>query len=204
MKVLDLFCGKGGWSVPFIEDGAHVVGMDIVDWGYSGHLVLEDIRNLDGHRFEGYDFIVGSPPCNDFSCASLINKTRKNASPPDPKRGLELIKHFNRIISEAKPHYWAMENVRRLEKFYPIKPIWHFKIGRHSLRSLWGNLNLPLSPAFEFPRRIPHSLRNTDTEIFQKYGVKPLRGKDFAMIPYPIARFIADCVRTKLAMVVRD
>lgn len=27
MKVLDLGCGKGGWSIPFIEDGDEV-------WGY--------------------------------------------------------------------------------------------------------------------------------------------------------------------------
>jgi hypothetical protein len=201
MKILDLFCGKGGWSIPFIEDGDDVTGVDIVDLHYPGRLILEDIRNLDGRRFRDYDLIIGSPPCNDFSCASLINKTKNGgASAPDPKRGLDLIKHFNRIVNEAKPRYWAMENVRRLEKFYPIKPIWHFKIGRYSWRSLWGNLNLPLSPAFEFPRRIPHSLRNTDTEIFQKYGVKPLRGKDFAMIPYPIARFIVDCLKTQMVL----
>lgn len=39
MKILDLFCGKGGWSIPFIEQyGDEVWGIDIQDLGYPGHV----------------------------------------------------------------------------------------------------------------------------------------------------------------------
>jgi SAM-dependent methyltransferase len=199
LKVLDLCCGKGGWSIPFIEDGAHVVGVDIVDLGYPGHLLLEDIRNLDGHRFENYDLIIGSPPCNDFSTANLANLTRVDRRPevkPNPARGMRLVEAFNRIVSEAKPRFWAMENVRRLEKFYPVKPIWHFRIGRGAHRSLWGNLPIPLAPEFRFHNRIHNSRRAIDAHRYPAF--QRLMGKNFAMIPYPITRFIADCVKHQI------
>lgn len=196
MKVLDLFCGKGGWSIPFIEDGAHVVGVDIKDLGYPGHLILEDIRNLDGHRFRDYDFIVGSPPCNEFSTAMFqaISVGRK----PNPEKGLELIHEFNRFVAEAKPRFWLMENVRRLEKWYPIKPIWRFRMGAQAQRSTWGNLPIPLATDLRFPNRILSTTRGR--HYAKRKGVKALVSADFAMIPYPIARFIADCVKQQIVI----
>lgn len=193
MRVLDLFCGKGGWSIPFIEDGAHVVGVDIVDLGYPGHLILEDIRNLDGHRFKGYDFIVGSPPCNEFSTAKGVTHGIR-----DVNKGLALIVEFNRFVKEAQPRFWAMESTRRTEKFYPIKPIWRFRMGRKAQRSLWGNLPIPLTPEFTFPNRVMASGKVTRKGYAKKRGIKAIRGPDFAMIPYPIARFIANCVKQQL------
>jgi site-specific DNA-cytosine methylase len=191
MKVLDLFCGKGGWSIPFIEDGAEVVGVDMLNLGYPGCLLLMDIRQLNGFAFQGFDFIVGSPPCSQFSKArGLIH------GPRQIEKGLELISAFNRIVTEAKPRFWAMENVWRLRKWYPIKPIWDFRIGSQAKRSLWGNLNIPLSPEFRFPKRILNSRRGRYWA--KRKGVRALNAQDFAMIPYPIARFIADCVKVQL------
>ncbi len=40
-----MFCGLGGWSIPFIEDGDEVWGVDIKDYGYPGQLIKEDVRN---------------------------------------------------------------------------------------------------------------------------------------------------------------
>lgn len=208
MKVLDMFCGKGGWSVPFIEDGAHVVGVDIVNLGYPGHLILEDIRNLDGHRFRDYDFIVGSPPCNDFSSLMASDSPPKLPNlrnhMPNRKRGLELISAFNRIVQEAQPKFWAFENVSNLEKFYPFKPIWRFRMGNKAKRSLWGNLPIPLVPEYVFPKRY-HNRSKDDKRPHLKKKPKDaifLRGPEFAMIPYPIACFIADCVKQQISVTV--
>jgi len=74
LKVLDLFCGMGGWSIPFIEDGDFVVGVDIVNVGYPGNLILQDVRTIDGRRFRGFDLIIGSPPCAPFSHARHRSK----------------------------------------------------------------------------------------------------------------------------------
>jgi len=196
MKVLDLFCGKGGWSIPFIEDGDDVTGVDIVDLGYPGKLIQKDIRSLDGYGFRDYDFIVGSPPCNEFSTAKGVTHGVR-----DIEKGLELIREFNRFVNEAQPRLWVMESVRRTEKFYSIKPIWRFRMGSKAQRSLWGNLRIPLSPEFLFPNRIMACGKVTRKGYAKKRGIKPLRGRDFAMIPYPIARFIADCVKKQLVEV---
>ena len=193
MKVLDLFCGKGGWSIPFIEDGCEVVGVDIVNLKYPGRLLLADIRQLGGKQFQGFDFIVGSPPCTEFSTLTNISYKRGHRGPPNPGKGLELISHFNRIVSEAHPRFWAMESTRRTEKFYPIKPIWRFRMGKTARRSLWGNLNIPLARDFVFPNR-----RLNAPKRKLKVGEKRISSRDFAMIPYPIARFIADCVKVQV------
>ena len=186
MKVLDAFCGMGGWSFPFVEAGDFVVGVDIANYGYPGKLILQDIRTLDGTKFRGFDFIVGSPPCRDFSTATQANKGYPRRLPPDPQRGLELIYHFERIVAEARPKFWAMENVSRLEKFYDVKPIWRFKVSVRGRRSLWGNIPLGMVPDITFKRKLAKDYVN-----FRYEERSALRSK----IPYPIARIIADCVR---------
>lgn len=185
MKVLDLFCGKGGWSIPFIEGGAHVVGVDIVDLGYPGHLILEDIRNLDGHRFTDYDLIIGSPPCTYFSVAFQFQVNRGKVR--DIRQGLSLIEEFQRVVRESKPRFWVMENVENLKKWYDVPPIWKFKISRGGRRLLWGNLPIPLAPEFKFQR-----------SLWKDYSPSADRSNKRAEIPYPIARFIADCVKQQI------
>lgn len=185
MKVLDLFCGRGGWSKPFIEDGDEVVGIDIVDVGYPAKLILKDVRQVDARDFTGYDLIIGSPPCNEASKANV-------KKPAIPKEGLELITQFNRIIFEASPRFWAMENVARMAKFYHVKPIWKFRMGSMAQRFLWGNIPIGLSD-YRFPNRILAT--RTGRHYAKLKGTKALNGRAFAEIPYPIARFIADSVK---------
>ena len=69
MKVLDLFCGLGGWSKPFVDDGDEVLGIDILDFSYAypGKFTRGDICEF--HPSKGLDCVLGSPPCRDFSVA---------------------------------------------------------------------------------------------------------------------------------------
>src|SRR3989337_672554 len=106
MRVLDLFCGMGGWSIPFIEDGDEVWGIDIKDYGYPGKLILGDIRELDGYGFWDMDLIIGSPPCNESSIAKDIGR-----QPRDIEAGLALVREFYRFVKEARPKLWGLENV---------------------------------------------------------------------------------------------
>jgi len=180
LKILDLFCGMGGWSIPFIEDGDFVVGIDIVDVGYPGELILQDVRTLDGKRFRGFDLIIGSPPCEEFSVAKELQVLK--GKPRNVERGLELVKHFFRIVDEAKPKFYAMENVYRLTKYWNVKPNWVFYISKGGKRGLWTNIPIGLAPEFRF-----------HTRIYLKYGWKTRHER--SKIPYPIARFIADQVK---------
>jgi len=188
VRVLDLFCGLGGWSIPFLQDGDEVWGIDIKDYGYPGNLIKADIRELDGYGFSDMDLIIGSPPCGDFS------KARGKLG--DLKRGLELIQNFERFVREARPEVWAFENVERLEKFYK-PPNWRFLIGAQARRGLWTNLNLPLATEYRFPNRILDSTRGRF--YASRKGLKPMKGQEFAMIPFPVARFVADSVKEALS-----
>ena len=117
MKVVDLFSGCGGFSL-----GARKAGCDLVlsldvdpiltssyEVNFPGaNLVLGDVRELSGedcvNRAGGnVDGIVGGPPCQGFSS---IGKRLKS----DPRRSL--LTHFFRVVSEVRPKFFVMENVR--------------------------------------------------------------------------------------------
>jgi hypothetical protein len=196
MKVLDLFCGRGGWSRPFVEDGDEVDGVDIVDTRvYPGRLILSDIREF--HPTKEYDFTVGSPLCNAFSKVGTkgIGSNRANI-----EEGLMFIGEFNRVADESKAPLRAWENVKRLEKFLPTKPTFIFRMGAQAKRGLWANFPIPISPDFRFPNRILAS--RMGRYYAKRKGVKALSGQEFAEIPYPIARFIANTVKTSILQAV--
>ena len=46
---VDLFCGKGGWTIGLQAAGWRVIGFDIERHGYPGELVLQE-RRLCRHR----------------------------------------------------------------------------------------------------------------------------------------------------------
>lgn len=183
LKVLDLFCGMGGWSEGFALEGFECVGIDIVNVGYPYELVIADVRTLDGKRFMDFDVIVGSPPCRDFSkLATLFGKRWK--IPPDPKgKGMELVNAFLNIIDEAKPKFWIMENVNGLCNFLgpPDIRAW---ITRTRQRCFWG----------EFPNVIlPMVLsRKNVMDIHGAY-----RSYVRAIIPTPVSQAFAKAIKQK-------
>jgi DNA (cytosine-5)-methyltransferase 1 len=118
-KIVDLFCGCGGFSL-----GAHRAGLvpsvafdndPILTSSYSTNfpttkLVLATLRTVGGadiRRLIGGapDGIFGGPPCQAFSD---MGHRRTN----DPRRSL--LRHFFRIVSELRPGFFVMENVRGL------------------------------------------------------------------------------------------
>lgn len=116
MKIIDLFCGAGGWSL-----GLHNAGHDVIlavdNWqlaidSYSTNLnhktlctnILE--LNRDDKRIKKYfdraDIIVGSPPCKNFS---VIN--------PHRDLDLSLTEKFLELVEGKK---YIMENVPPVRK----------------------------------------------------------------------------------------
>jgi hypothetical protein len=66
--LLDLFCGRGGWTVPALSAGWECIGFDIADHGYPGRLVLGSLPcSIDYLKSFQPDLIVASPPCEDFA-----------------------------------------------------------------------------------------------------------------------------------------
>ena len=119
MKLVDVFCGCGGFSL-----GAHQAGFDVVS-AYdvdanlthsfarnfpSTRLYLEDVTALTGERLlasAGGEIggIFGGPPCQGFSDIG-------RRAPDDPRR--QLLGHFFRLVAEIEPTFFVMENVRGL------------------------------------------------------------------------------------------
>lgn len=113
LKVLDLFCGAGGFSKGFEQAGFNIIG------GIDNDLLVEETysENHKGADFIHYDIsndvldinpdiIIGSPPCQGYSSARGSWKyTRK-------QRITNLLPlEFARWILELKPKVAIMENV---------------------------------------------------------------------------------------------
>ena len=96
--VLFLFPGADLLGLAFEMEGFCVVqGPDIL-FGRD----VRDFHPVDD-RFDG---IIGGPPCQAFS--RLVHIVRANGF--QPRHG-NLIPEFERIVEEAQPTWWLMENV---------------------------------------------------------------------------------------------
>ena len=119
-RLLDLFCGRFGWSRAFAARGWECVGVDLV----------EPPEVPDGCRFERYDvleidprwqslsngyfdFAVASSPCEQFSVHGMKHF---HPNPPYPELGIKLFNHTREIL-EAYGVPYVMENVRAAQKF---------------------------------------------------------------------------------------
>ena len=188
MKALDLYCGLGGWSDGLAMEGFQVLGVEVepkIARLYKHPVLVEDVRNLDGKAFQCFDVIVGSPPCAAFSNARYKSR-HVHGKNPDPEEGMELINEFWRIVKEAEPTFYAMENIKALTKYYVEKPQWHFMISKGGKRCLWTNIPLPLTTEFRFRHKI------RDIPGWDK--TRPLRSR----IPLPIARALGRAIKQEM------
>lgn len=185
MKALDLYCGLGGWSDGLAEAGFEILGVEIREdlaKLYKHQVIIADVCDLDPSRFQGYDLIIGSPPCRDFSaqarCAFRMGNPWK--IPPDPNgHGANLVNAFLRFVKIAQPKYWLMENVVNLTKYLTISPIMQVKIAGGKQRCFWGHF--------------PLFLVTYHPEIKMHYTGK-LRSEKNAYIPREIGRALGSAI----------
>ena len=117
---IDIYSGIGGWTL-----GLKLANVDIVasyEWWGEANLTHNlnfntnnkevNIRELsldDLPKPHSIDFVVGSPPCTQFSYSN-------RGGSGNISDGLKDIKKFLEIIDYLKPKYWAMENVPRVAR----------------------------------------------------------------------------------------
>ena len=116
-KVLDLFCGAGGWT-----SGAQMAGYtkgigidndktvkETFEYNHPDYeFILADLSELNPYDYNyGCDVIFGSPPCKLFSVASKS---------PNPDEGMELVNAYLQWVDAQKPDKWIMENVDQVIK----------------------------------------------------------------------------------------
>lgn len=100
MLVLSLFPGIGLIDHAFELEGFTVVRGPDVLWGGDVRLFHPPAGKFDG--------VIGGPPCQEFSQLAFIVRSNGHR----PKFG-NLIPEFERVISEAMPRWFLMENVPR-------------------------------------------------------------------------------------------
>lgn len=205
MRLLDLFCGRWGWSRAFAARGWECVGVDLVPppdmpegcrfWPGN---VLEIAVESD--YVKQFDFIVASPPCEQFSVHGMPH-FHKN--PPDPDLGMQLFFHTVKLCRQSGlPH--VIENVRAAQKF----------VGKAENHCgpfyLWGDSVPPILPqgikkGFQTGGTIIQKLKRIDRQALTDYrrqndgswsSSKSEKRKEWtaqvAMIPPELANCVAD------------
>lgn len=113
------------------------------DAGYEVILVGSDIGVENYHPPKNVYGIIANPVCLEFSTA------RSNGKARNPEEGMKLVKECLRIIEEAKPKFWVIENPAKgvLKKFlgnpvYEYEPWWYGSPWTKRT-ALWGGFNIP-------------------------------------------------------------
>ena len=151
-RLLDLFCGRWGWSRAFAARGWECIGVDIVrppEIPLGCHFMEMDVLKIYALQkgtisWEPWqavckvrpDFIVASSPCEEFSVYGMAHF---HPSPKYPELGIKLFNH-TRQLCESSGLPYVMENVRPAQRF----------VGRASHIcgpfALWGTGVPPLMP----------------------------------------------------------
>ena len=172
-KVIDLFCGCGGMSLGFRNAGFEIVAA-FDNWKnaldvYKKNFHHENIEEMDLsqilHNSKFFkllnpDFVIGGPPCQDFSSAG---KRDENLG-----RGCLTISYAE-IIAEVKPKWFVMENVERIIKTDKLKK------AKEILKKAGYGITITILDA---------SLCGVPQKRKRFFMIGELNGEDDALLPY--------------------
>lgn len=196
--LIDLFCGLGGWTRAFLDEGWDAIGFDIErhDYGtggYPGQLVLQDVCTLDGHQITHADCIVASSPCQEFSYRAMPWKRAKALGPP--VLGIKLFWPAFRLqreieLATGRRVPLVAENVCGAQPWIG-RAAWKYKSFH-----LWGDIPAMMPIPDKGFKGFKGFKRNwRDCEASRAWSSHSLQRKqwsaEIAMIPYPLAQHIA-------------
>jgi DNA (cytosine-5)-methyltransferase 1 len=126
-EVIDLFCGIGGLSAGFRNEGFDVLaGVDVdttCQYAYETNIeakfIPESVSKLEADDLLGIyskrsvKVLVGCAPCQPFSM--YTGRYRQNETAEDTDQRWAMLSEFARLIEETDPDIVSMENVVRVE-----------------------------------------------------------------------------------------
>ena len=111
-RVLDLFCGLGGFSQAFAESDRWQVTTVDIEARFEPDRVA-DVFDLRPSDFDQeFDVVLASPPCTQFSLAasSLERFVAGEPQTEDAADAVALVYHTIGLIRGLNPDYWFLEN----------------------------------------------------------------------------------------------
>jgi hypothetical protein len=206
MRMLDLFCGRWGWSKAFAARGWLCFGVDLVEspkpieFPERYSFTKGDVLWLTSEKIksECIDFICASSPCEQFSVHGMKHF---HPNPKYPELGIKLFNH-TRELCEASGVPYVMENVRAAQQFvgnavHHCGPFY-----------LWGNAVPPLlhrgiSKSIDVgSSKEVKGMTKEERRVYraqfpwnQAWNTSPQRGRDTAKaatIPPELANCVAD------------
>ncbi|MDH5146877.1 hypothetical protein P5X92_17470 [Microbacterium sp. RD12] len=131
--------------------------------------------------------IIANPVCTEFSRVRRGKPGQNYPHESDPEKGMFLVRECQRVIEEAQPQWWAIENPAtgslrdHLGKpDFSYQP-WQFGSPWTKLTGLWGNFNKP-SPTYTDWDDVPDKIG-----LWARPGRKPsivyLHKSAFNLIP---------------------
>ncbi len=145
--ILHLCADTGSDSYPYRQNGYEVI------------CIGKDIGVENYHPPKGVYGIFANPPCTNFSSVRTSAKIPRNE-----EEGMRLVRECQRIIKEANPTFWVIENpATGLLKKYLGEPQfvyqpWEFGSPWSKKTALWGKFNVPekkYKTWEEVPNKIP-------------------------------------------------
>ena len=169
MRLLDLFCGRGGWSTPAIARGWTCIGIDIANHGYPGQLIRTSLPLTHADLLSLHpDLVVASPPCEAYARHHL---PWMHAYGPIDERLLR----------------WSVDLTRTL----PVPVIvecsrfagWHLTPDRWTRPyALWGSL----------PALLPHGFKTKDARRGHSATPRTERAARAAELPPELTTFLLE------------
>ena len=138
-KILHLCADTGSDSKPYADDPGYEVILIGSDIGVENYTPPDDVYG-----------IFANPVCSEFSVAREGYKFGTNIRQEiDIDKGLFLVRECQRIIAEANPTFWVIENpaTGKLKDYlgapqYTYEPWWYGSPWTKKT-SLWGKFNIP-------------------------------------------------------------
>ena len=202
LKAIDLFSGLGGFSQAFVDRGHDVTRYDFnPDFEEVPFTIIKDVFELTANDLKDADIILASIDCTYFT------HTNSNPDKDGLKVSKELTKHTLKIIHEANPLFWIIENppgrIKNVLGPPMFKTAWgYWGTPYYKPTWLWGKL-----PFIEWKTRYaepqPKESWNLDSFKTHKFAyLCPRDSKQRSLIPYEFS--LALCIATEKATHIQE